>query len=76
MRPMMSQSTTVVYRTVGEWSVLFLLLSNISTRQQWRIFVELTLVLLIIMYLITRMLIDMISYPQELNIWLNLISVE
>ena len=76
MRPMMSQSTTVVYRTVGEWSVLFLLLSNISTRQQWRIFVELTLVLLIIMYLIARMLIDMISYPQELNIWLNLISVE
>ena len=76
MRPMMSQSTTVVYRTVGEWSVLFLLLSNISTRQQWRIFVELTLVLLIIMYLITRMLIDVISYPQELNIWLNLISVE
>ena len=76
MRPMMSQSTTVIYRTVGEWSVLFLLLSNISTRQQWRIFVELTLVLLIIMYLITRMLIDVISYPQELNIWLNLISVE
>ena len=73
---MMSQSTTVVYRTVGEWSVLFLLLFNISTRQHWRIFVELTLVLLIIMYLITRMLIDVISYPQEINIWLNLISVE